>query len=112
MDEKLNAVLAEARKSARRVSGPHRRLEASEGTALEGSAHELAEHRSEEAIAGLRAEIHGEIAGLREEVAGLRDELATTGKAAARAEAAAAQSAERASRLEDALRKALRDLAG
>ena len=105
MDEKLNAVLAEARRSARRPSGPHRRFESGEVAATEAPARDLAEHRLEEAIAGLRAETLGEIARLHEEVSAARE-------AAARAQAAAAEAAERACRLEEVLRQALRGLAG
>jgi hypothetical protein len=105
MDEKLKAVLAEARKSAGRVSGAHRRLEAPEAPAQEGPARDLAERRLEEAIAGLRAEIHGELARLREELAAARE-------TALSAQTAAGLAAERARRLEDALRQALQGFAG
>ncbi|MGE5715727.1 MAG: GTP-binding protein [Acidobacteriota bacterium] len=103
VDEKLNAVLAEARKSAGRVSGAYRRLETHEGTTQEIPAHDLTERRLEELIAGLRAEMSAETARLREEIAAAR-------KAASDAESAAADAAERARRLENALRQALRGL--
>jgi mutual gliding-motility protein MglA len=105
VDEKLNAVLAEARKSAGRVSGVYRKLEAHEGSTQEIPAHDLTERRLEELIAGLRAEMSAEIARLREELAAART-------AAANAESAASEAAERARRMENALRQALRDLAG
>ena len=105
VDEKLNAVLAEARKSAGRVSGVFRRLEAHEGTTQEIPARDLNDRRLEESIAGLRAEMSAEIARLREE-------LGTAQKAASNAESAASEAAERARRLENALREALRGLAG
>jgi hypothetical protein len=104
MDEKLNAVLAEARKSVKRVSGPHRRFESADGTAQDVPVRDASERRLEEMIAGLRAELQGEIAGLRGDLASARE-------AAARAEEAAGVAAERARRLEDALRLALKDLA-
>ena len=105
VDEKLNAVLAEARKSAGRVSGVFRRLEAHEGSTQEIPARDLTERRLEELIAGLRAEMSAEIARLREE-------LAAAQRAASNAESAASEAAERARRLENALREALRGLAG
>jgi signal recognition particle receptor subunit beta len=105
VDEKLNAVLAEARKSAGRVSGVYRRLEAHEGSTQEIPARNLTERRLEESIAGLRAEMSAEIARLREE-------LATAQRAASNAESAASEAAERARRLENALREALHGLAG
>ncbi len=105
VDEKLNAVLAEARKSAGRVSGVYRRLEAHEGSTQEIPARDLTERRLEELIAGLRAEMSAEIARLREE-------LAAAQRSASSAESAASEAAERARRLENALRQALRDLAG
>jgi hypothetical protein len=104
VDEKLNAVLAEARKSAGRMSAVYRRPELLEGTALEIPGGELPEHRLEEAIAALRAEMNDEIARLRVELAAAR-------AVASSAETAAAQVAERARRLEDALRQALHGLA-
>jgi vacuolar-type H+-ATPase subunit I/STV1 len=105
VDEKLNAVLAEARKSAGRVSGVFRRLEAHEGTTQEIPARDLNDRRLEESIAGLRAEMSAEIARLREELDAART-------AASNAESAASEAAERARRLENALREALRGLAG
>ena len=105
MDEKLNAVLAEARKSAGKVSGVFRRLEAHEGSTQEIPARDLTERRLEELIAGLRAEMSAEIARLR-------GELAAAQTAASNAESAAADAAERARRLENALREALHGLAG
>ena len=104
VDEKLNAMLAEARKSAGRVSGAFRRLEAHEGSTQEIPAPDLTERRLEELIAGLRAEMSAEIARLREELAAAR-------RAASNAEHAASEAAERARRLEDALRQALHGLA-
>jgi signal recognition particle receptor subunit beta len=98
VDEKLNAVLAEARKSAGKVSGVFRRLEAHEGSTQEIPARDLAERRLEELIAGLRAEMNAEIARLREELAAART--------------AASDAAERARRLENALREALHGLGG
>jgi hypothetical protein len=68
-------------------------------------AHVLAERRLAEAITALRVEMHGDIGRLREEVEAIR----TT---ASSAETAAAGAAERAHRLEEALRQALHDLAG
>jgi len=105
VDEKLNAVLAEARKSAGRMSGVYRRADLQEGNAQEIPGGELREHRLEEAIAGLRAEMNHEIARLRVELAAAR-------AVASSAETAAAQAAERARRLEDALRQALHGLTG
>jgi mutual gliding-motility protein MglA len=105
VDEKLNAVLAEARKAAGRMSGVFRRLETPEASTQEIPAHVLAERRLAEAITALRVEMHGEIGRLREEVEAIRT-------IASSAEAAAAGAAERARRLEDALRQALHDLAG
>jgi len=105
VDEKLNAVLAEARKSAGRVSGVYRRLEAHEGSTQEIPARDLTERRLEELIGGLRAEMGAEIARLREELTAART-------AASNAESAASDAAARARRLENALRQALRDLAG
>ena len=104
VDEKLNAVLAEARRSAGRVSGTFRRLDAPEVSTQEIPAREVAEHRLEEAIAALRVELSGEMAGLRGELAAAR-------AAAASAESAAAAANDRARRLEDALRQAFRGLA-
>ncbi|MDL2717300.1 MAG: GTPase domain-containing protein [Acidobacteriota bacterium] len=104
VDEKLNAVLAEARRSAGRVSGTFRRLDAHEVSTQEIPAREAAERRLEEAIAALRAELSGEMAGLR-------DSLASAHAAAASAESAAAAANDRARRLEDALRQAFRGLA-
>jgi hypothetical protein len=105
VDEKLNAMLAEARKSAGRVSGVFRRLEAHEGSTQEIPARDLAERRLEELIAGLRAEMGAEITRLRED-------LAAAQRAASNAESAASEAAERARRLENALREALRGLTG
>ncbi len=105
VDDKLNAVLAEARKSAGRVSGVYRRLESHEGSTQEIPARDLTERRLEELIAGLRAEMSAEIARLRED-------LAAAQKAASAAESAASEASERARRLEDALRQALRGLSG
>ncbi|HSB63048.1 MAG TPA: GTPase domain-containing protein [Thermoanaerobaculia bacterium] len=105
VDEKLNAVLAEARKSAGKVSGAYRRLEAHEGSTQEIPARDLTERRLEELIAGLRAEMSAEIARLREELSAAR-------AAATSAETAASEAAERARRLENALREALRGLTG
>jgi signal recognition particle receptor subunit beta len=105
VDEKLDAVLAEARKAAGRMSGVLRRLETPEASTQEIPANVLAERRLAEAITALRVEMHGEIGRLREEVEAIR----TT---ASSAETAAAAAAERARRLEDALRQALHDLAG
>ena len=105
MDEKLNAVLAEARKSAGRMSGVFRRLEAHEGSTQEIPARELTERRLEESIAGLRAEMSAEIARLSKE-------LADAQRAASNAESTASEAAERALRLENALRQALHGLAG
>ena len=104
VDEKLNAVLAEARKSAGRVSGSFRRLDAPTMNTQEIFAREVAERRLEEAIAALRAELSGEMAGLR-------GELAAALAAASNAESAAAAANDRARRLEDALRQAFRGLA-
>ena len=98
-------MLAEARKSAGRVSGVYRRLEAHEGSTQEIPARELTERRLDESIAGLRAEMSAEIARLREELA-----LART--AASNAESSASEAAERARRLENALREALHGLGG
>jgi signal recognition particle receptor subunit beta len=105
VDEKLNAMLAEARKSAGRVSGVFRRLEAHDGSTQEIPARDLTERRLEELITGLRAEMGAEIARLREE-------LAAALRASSNAESAASEAAERARRLENALREALRGLAG
>ena len=105
VDEKLNAVLAEARKSAGRVSGVFRRLEAHEGSTQEIPARDLTDRRLEESIAGLRAEMSAEIARLREELAAART-------AASNAESIASEAAERARRLENALRQALHGLVG
>ena len=104
VDEKLDAVLAEARKAAGRMSGVFRRLETPEASTQEIPAHHLAERRLAKAITALRAEMGSEIDRLREEIEAIR----TT---ASSAETAAAAAAERARRLEDALRQAL-DLAG
>jgi hypothetical protein len=105
VNEKLDAVLAEARKAAGRMSGVFRRLETPEASTQEIPAHHLAERRLAEAITALRAEMGSEIDRLREEIEAIR----TT---ASSAEIAAAGAAERARRLEDALRQALHDLAG
>jgi mutual gliding-motility protein MglA len=105
VDEKLNAVLAEARKPAGRMPGVYHRPELQEGNTQEIPERELPEHRLEEAIAGLRAEMNDEIARLRVELAAVR-------AVAWSAETAAAQAAERARRLEDVLRQALQGLAG
>lgn len=105
VDEKLNAVLAETRKSAGRMSGVFRRPEHLEGNTPENPGGDLPEHRLEEAIAGLRVELHDEIARLRVELAAAR-------AVASSAETAAAQVAERARRLEDILRQALHGLGG
>ncbi|MFI5119642.1 MAG: ATP/GTP-binding protein [Thermoanaerobaculia bacterium] len=105
VDEKLNAVLAEARRSAGRVSGVYRRLEAHEGSTQEIPARDLTERRLEELIAGLRSEMNAEIARLR-------DDLAAAQRTASNAANAASEATERARRLENALRQALRDLAG
>ncbi|MGZ5429136.1 MAG: GTP-binding protein, partial [Thermoanaerobaculia bacterium] len=105
VDEKLNAVLAEARKSAGRMSGVFRRLEAHEGSTQEIPARELTDSRLEESIAGLRAEMSAEIARLSKE-------LADAQRAASNAESTASEAAERALRLENALRQALHGLAG
>lgn len=104
IDEKLNAVLAEARKSAGRVSGAFRRLDAPEVNTQEIPAREAAERRLEEGIAALRAELSGEMARLR-------GELAAAHAVASGAESAAAAANDRARRLEDALRQAFRGLA-
>lgn len=104
VDEKLNAVLAETRRAAGRVSGSFRRLDASDVNTQEIPAREAAERRLEEAIATLRAELSGEMVRLR-------DELATARAAASSAESAAAAANDRARRLEDALRQAFRGLA-
>ncbi|MEO8586947.1 MAG: GTPase domain-containing protein [Acidobacteriota bacterium] len=104
VDEKLNAVLAEARRSAGRVSGTFRRMDAPEVSTQEIPAREAAERRLEEAIAALRVELSGEMAGLR-------GALASAHAAAASAESAAAAANDRARRLEDALRQAFRGLA-
>ncbi|MCM3876974.1 MAG: hypothetical protein NEA02_11210, partial [Thermoanaerobaculia bacterium] len=103
VDEKLNAVLAETRKAAGRVSGSFRRLDASEVSTQEIPAREVAERRLEEAIATLRADLSSEMARLRGELAAARD-------TAANAESAAAAANDRARRLEDALRQAFRGL--
>ncbi len=104
VDEKLNAVLAEARKAAGRVSGAYRRLDALEVNTQEIPAHGVAERRLEEAVAALRAELSGEMARLSSEVAAAR-------AVASNAESAAAAANDRARRLEDALRQAFRGLA-
>lgn len=104
VDEKLNAVLAETRKAAGRVTGSFRRLDAPEVNTQEIPAREVAERRLEEAIAALRAELSGEMARLR-------DELAAARAVASNAETAAAAANDRARRLEDALRQAFRGLA-
>jgi signal recognition particle receptor subunit beta len=104
VDEKLNAVLAEARKGPGRVTGTYRRLDTPEAT-QEIPARDLAERRLEEAIAALRAEFAGEMARLR-------DELAAARVIASSAESAAALANDRLRRLEDALREAFRGLAG
>jgi mutual gliding-motility protein MglA len=104
VDEKLNAVLAKARKSAGRVSGSFRRLDAPDVNMQEISAREVAERRLEEAIAALRAELSGEMARLR-------GELTAALAVASNAESAAAAANDRARRLEDALRQAFRGLA-
>jgi mutual gliding-motility protein MglA len=105
VDEKLDAVLAEARKTAGRMSGVFRRLETPEASTQEIPAHVLAERRLAEAITALRVEMHGEIGRLRKEVEAIRTTASST-------EMAAAGAAERARRLEEALRQALHDLAG
>ena len=104
VDAKLNAVLAEARKAAGRVSGSYRRLDTPEVTTQEIPAREVADHRLEEAVAALRVELSGEMARLRDEVAAAR-------AVASNAESAAATANDRARRLEDALRQAFRGLA-
>ena len=104
VDEKLNAVLAETRKAAGRVSGSFRRLDAPEVNTQEIPAREIAERRLEEAIAALRADLSGEMARLRGELAAAR-------ALASNAESAAAAANDRARRLEDALRQAFRGLA-
>jgi hypothetical protein len=104
VDEKLNAVLAEARKSTGKMSGVFRRLEAHEGSTQEIPARDLTERRLEELIAGLRAEMNADIARLREDLTAAR-------RAASNAESAASEAAERARRLENALREALHGLA-
>jgi signal recognition particle receptor subunit beta len=104
VDEKLNAVLAEARRSAGRVSGAFRRLDAPEVNTQEIPGREVAERRLEEAITALRAEFSGEMARLRGELAAAR-------AVASNAETAAAAANDRARRLEDALRQAFRGLA-
>jgi signal recognition particle receptor subunit beta len=103
VDEKLNAVLAEARKSAGRVSGAYRRLDALEVNTQEIPGRDVGERRLEEAIAALRAELSGEMARLRGEVGAAR-------AVASNAEAAAAAANDRARRLEDALRQAFQGL--
>jgi signal recognition particle receptor subunit beta len=105
VDEKLDAVLAEARKAAGRMSGVFRPLETPEASTQEIPAHVLAERRLAEAVTALRVEMHGEIGRLREELAAFRTSVSS-------AETGAARAAERARRLEDALRQALHDLAG
>ena len=104
VDEKLNAVLAETRKAAGRLSGPFRRLDASDVSTQEITTREVAERRLEEAIATLRAELSGEMTRLRSELAAAR-------AVASNAESAAAAANDRARRLEDALRQAFRGLA-
>jgi len=105
VEEKLNAVLAEARKSAGRMSGMYHRPELLEENTQEIPGAQLPERRLEEAIAGLRAEMNDEIARLRVELAAAR-------AVASSAETAAAQAVERARRLEDVLKQALHGLAG
>jgi signal recognition particle receptor subunit beta len=104
VDERLNAVLAEARKAAGRASGSFRRLDIPEVNTQEIPAREVAERRLKEAIAALRAELSGEMTRLG-------DELAATRAVASSAESAAAAANDRARRLEDALRQAFRGLA-
>jgi signal recognition particle receptor subunit beta len=104
VDEKLNAVLAETRKAAGRMSGSFRRLDAPDVNTQEIPAREVAERRLEEAIATLRAELSGEMARLR-------DELTAALAVASNAESAAAAANDRVRRLEDALRQAFRSLA-
>ena len=103
VDEKLNAVLAEARRSSGRVTGSYRRLEASEANTQEIPARDVVDRRLEETIAALRAEFTGEMARLRGEVGAAR-------AVASNAESAAAAANDRARRLEEALRQAFRDL--
>ncbi len=103
VDAKLNAVLAEARRATGRTSGAFRRLDPPEVSTQEIPARELAERRLEESIAALRMEVTGEIAKLRSELAAARE-------AASSAESAAATAVDRARRLEDVLRQALRGL--
>ena len=86
------------------MSGSYRRLDTPEITTQEIPAREVAEHRLEEAVAALRAELSGEMARLRDEVAAAR-------AVASNAESAAATANDRARRLEDALRQAFRGLA-
>jgi signal recognition particle receptor subunit beta len=105
VEEKLNAVLAEARKSAGRMSGMYHRPELLEGNTQEIPGAQVPERRLEEAIAGLRAEMNDEIARLRVELAAAR-------AVASSAETASAQAVERARRLEDVLKQALHGLAG
>jgi len=104
VDEKLNAVLAEARRSSGRVTGTYRRLDAPEANTQEIPARDVVERRLEEAIAALRAELSGEMARLRGEVGAAR-------AVASNAESAAAAANDRARRLENALRQAFRGLA-
>ena len=120
VDQKLDAVLAETRKAAGRLSGSFRRLDAPE-TTQEIPARELTERRLEEAITAHRADVSGEMSQLRDDVAAaraelsvalaqLRDELAAARRGASNAESAAAAANDRARRLEEALRQAFRDL--
>ncbi|HEX7615179.1 MAG TPA: GTPase domain-containing protein [Thermoanaerobaculia bacterium] len=103
VDQKLNAVLAEARRAAGRVSGSYRRLDGPEVNTQEIPTREVAERRLEEAVSALRAELSGELARLRDEVAAARG-------VASKAESAAAAANDRARRLEDALRQAFHGL--
>jgi hypothetical protein len=104
VDEKLNAVLAEARRSAGRVSGTFRRLDGPEVSTQEIPARDVAERRLQEAVASLRSELAGEMARLRGEVAAAR-------AVASNADSAAAAANDRARRLEEALRQAFQGLA-
>ena len=104
VDEKLNAVLAEARRSAGRVSGAYRRLDGPEVSTQEIPARDVAERRLEEAVATLRAELSGEMARLRGEIAAAR-------AVASNADSAAVAANDRARRLEEALRQAFQGLA-
>jgi signal recognition particle receptor subunit beta len=142
VDEKLNAVLAEARKSAGRVSvsGVFRRSEGSENSTQEVLARpetkrleetfEKARQEDREARRRLETEIEALKAGrdlterrideavsaLRIELAGeivrLRGELAEARETARGVEGAASAAVERAHRLEEALRQALQGLMG